>query len=162
MKEIPLTKGKVALVDDEDFEEVSKVTWYLVKIRNTCYAHGYVKPPSKKMEYMHRLILKTPEDMETDHINGNGLDNRKENLRVVTHRQNMQNIHIQTKSYSVVGDKKQGHRIAVPESTGIQKGDRFEFVPIPEGGTDFLPEGSLVYVPAPRPTSKREKKGVSG
>jgi hypothetical protein len=66
------------------------------------------------------------------------------------------------KSYSVVGDKKQGHRIAVPESTGIKKGDRFEFVPTPEGGTDFLPEGSLVYIPAPRPTSKREKKGVSG
>ena len=66
------------------------------------------------------------------------------------------------RSYSVVGDKKQGHRIAVPESTGIQKGDRFEFVPIPVGGTDFLPEGSLVYVPSPRPTSKRGKKGVSG
>ena len=54
---------------------------------------------------------------------------------------------MKTRSYSVVGDKKQGHRIAVPESTGIQKGDRFEFVPIPEGGTDFLPAGSLVYVP---------------
>ncbi len=52
--------------------------------------------------------------------------------------------------YRVQGDAKQGLRIAVPTETGIQKGDRFEFVPIPEGGTDFLPEGSLVYVPAPR------------
>ena len=163
MKEIPLTKGKVALVDDEDFEEVSKVTWYLVKIRNTCYAHGYVKPPSKKMEYMHRLILKTPEDMETDHINGNGLDNRKENLRVVTHRQNMQNIHIQTKSYSVVGDKKQGHRIAVPECANPEAGDRYNFFEyFDEGRTRHFPKGTLVYVPVPRPTSKREKKGVSG
>jgi hypothetical protein len=148
MKEIPLTKGKVALVDDEDFEEVSKVTWYLVKIRNTCYAHGYVKPPSKKMEYMNRLILKTPEDMETDHINGNGLDNRKENLRVVTHRQNMQNIHIQNKSYSVVGDRKQGFRIAVPTDTGVKKGDRYDCNHIKEDRVWFkLPRGSLVYVP---------------
>ena len=55
---------------------------------------------------------------------------------------------MKTRSYSVVGDKKQGHRIAVPESTGIQKGDRYDctFVPNRESGV-FLPAGSLVYVP---------------
>lgn len=70
---------------------------------------------------------------------------------------------MKTRSYSVVGDKKQGHRIAVPESTGIQTGDRFAFIPSNEIFPGMvLPVGSLVYVPAPRPTSKREKKGVSG
>jgi hypothetical protein len=67
------------------------------------------------------------------------------------------------RSYSVVGDKKQGHRIAVPECANPEKGDRFEFMEIIEGYEKVtLPVGSLVYVPAPRPTSKREKKGVSG
>ena len=127
MKEIPLAQGKVALVDDEDFEEMSKVTWHLVKSHNTCYAHGYIKHSSKKMVYMHRLILKTPEDMDTDHINGNGLDNRKENLRVVTHCENQRNIHnsdgtTKDKLYSVQGDAEQGLRIAVPTETGVKKG----------------------------------------
>jgi len=69
---------------------------------------------------------------------------------------------MKTKSYSVVGDKKQGHRIAVPESTEAQKGDRYVVYQIKEGGDYTLREGSLVYVPAPRPVCKREKKGVSG
>ncbi len=42
---------------------------------------------------MHAVIVGTPKGMQTDHINGNGLDNRRENLRVVTHRKNAQNRH---------------------------------------------------------------------
>ena len=71
---------------------------------------------------------------------------------------------MKNKSYSVVGDKKQGHRIAVPECANPEKGDRYEFMQYDcdDIGPVYLPKGSLVYVPAPRPTSKREKKGVSG
>ena len=69
---------------------------------------------------------------------------------------------MKNKSYSVVGDKKQGHRIAVPECANPKKGDRYDFEYFDEGRMKHLPKGSLVYVPAPRPTSKREKKGVSG
>lgn len=70
---------------------------------------------------------------------------------------------MKNKSYSVVGDKKQGHRIAVPECANPKKGDLYEFLEIIKGYEKVtLPVGSLVYVPAPRPTSKREKKGVSG
>ena len=69
---------------------------------------------------------------------------------------------MKNKSYSVVGDRKQGHRIAVPECANPERGDRYEFHPCDESGYAYLPIGSLVYVPAPRPTSKREKKGVSG
>jgi len=65
------------------------------------------------------------------------------------------------RSYSVVGDKKQGHRIAVPECANPKKGDHYDFHPCNEGGYAYLPIGSLVYVPAPRPVCKREKK-VSG
>ena len=71
---------------------------------------------------------------------------------------------MKNKSYSVVGDKKQGHRIAVPECANPEKGDRYEFCYIfvsEDIPAHKIPIGSLVYVPAPRPTSKREKKGVS-
>jgi regulator of RNase E activity RraB len=58
---------------------------------------------------------------------------------------------MKNKSYSVVGSKKQGHRIAVPESTGVQKGDRFFCIQIHKkmSITELLdiPEGSLLYVP---------------
>ena len=88
MKEIPLTQGKVALVDDEYFEELSKYKWF--------YAQGYAKTNYfinglRRSLPMHRYILKTPKGMETDHINLNKLDNRKINLRIATTKQNSQN-----------------------------------------------------------------------
>jgi hypothetical protein len=68
---------------------------------------------------------------------------------------------MKNKPYSVTGDKDNGFRIAVPTEIGVKKGDRYEFMEIIEGYEKVtLPVGSLVYVPAPRPTSKREKKGV--
>lgn len=96
MKEIPLTRGKVTLVDDEDFEELSKYKWFVSKHCNTFYAMRMAPRTNSKRHTikMHRIILKTSLGMETDHINGNGLDNRRENLRVVTHRKNGQNLHI--------------------------------------------------------------------
>jgi hypothetical protein len=67
------------------------------------------------------------------------------------------------KPYSVQGDAKGGFRVAVPTETGVKKGDRYDctFVPNRESGI-FLPAGSLIYVPAPDPTSKHEKKDVGG
>ena len=69
---------------------------------------------------------------------------------------------MKNKSYSVVGDKKQGHRIAVSESIRPKAGDRYDFYFYDREQEETIPEGSLLFVPAPRPTSKREKKGVSG
>jgi hypothetical protein len=92
MKEISLTKGKVTLVDDEDYIELSKYKWGLCSSsKNLFYAtrHDGQKPIA-----MHRVIMNTPKGMETDHINGNGLDNRRENLRIVTRRENQQNRHV--------------------------------------------------------------------
>lgn len=95
-KEISLTQGKVALVDDEDFDYLSQYKWCAHKGRNNIfYAVRNVR--NKKgatMFKMHSVIIGTPSGMDTDHINGDGLDNRKTNLRVVTRRQNIQNLHI--------------------------------------------------------------------
>lgn len=85
MKTIPLTQGKVALVDDEDFERLSRFKWQAAK-RNARY-YG-VRTADRKIIYMHREILSAPKGIEVDHENGNGLDNAKENLRLATKPQN--------------------------------------------------------------------------
>jgi hypothetical protein len=82
---IPLTQGKQTIVDDKDFELLSKFKW--------CYSVGYAarRDSRKSFILMHRVIIKTPNGMLTDHINGNGLDNRRSNLRICTKSQNMMN-----------------------------------------------------------------------
>lgn len=83
--EINITKGFKAIIDDSDFDLVSKYRWY--------YSNGYAKTDiggrkNKKRIYMHRLIMGNPIKKEVDHINNERLDNRKSNLRVVTKLQN--------------------------------------------------------------------------
>jgi hypothetical protein len=88
MKEIPLTKGMVAIVDDEDYAELSKYKWHY----SGKYARRYASVNGKRIYvWMHRVIAGTPDGMDTDHINGNKLDNRRANLRVCTRSQNMHN-----------------------------------------------------------------------
>lgn len=79
MKKIKLTQGKCALVDDKDFEWLSKYKWYAHKSDKRVYARAMI---SGKQKYMHRLIMNTPKGLDTDHINNNQLDNRRDNLRV--------------------------------------------------------------------------------
>lgn len=101
MKEIVLTKGQVALVDDEDFERLNSVKWHARKKRNTFYALRCITvgPNNKrKTQYMHQMLIECPEGMETDHVDGNGLNNQKDNLRIVTKRQNQQNRHCSKKT----------------------------------------------------------------
>ena len=89
---IPLTQGFYALVDGEDFEELSKHKWRVQKTGNTFYARRAVGIKDKQVAiYMHRFILNPPKRMETDHRNGNGLDNRRHNLRICTHAENLCN-----------------------------------------------------------------------
>ena len=74
MREIPLTRGKVAIVDDEDFERLNEHKWCFNKYATRC--------DKEKSMYMHREILGiTERTIFVDHINRDRLDNRKENLR---------------------------------------------------------------------------------
>ena len=95
MKTIQLTQGKEAFVDDEDFERINKHKWTVLKKSNTFYARRTINggSPSQRHIKMHREIMGlTPKDgLVVDHINGNGLDNRKRNLRICTQFQNMKN-----------------------------------------------------------------------
>ena len=94
MKEIILTQGKFALVDDDDFEKLSRLKWWAHKQPNSFYAGRMVTLENGKRTTLmmhHAIIGKAPSGMEVDHIDGNGLNNQKGNLRFVTRRQNMQN-----------------------------------------------------------------------
>lgn len=94
MKKIKLSKGKVALIDDEDFEYLSKYKWYANEDNKTgkYYAKRAIYINGKQVKIpMQRVILNAPFNMEIDHINGNTLDNRRTNLRICTHAQNCKN-----------------------------------------------------------------------
>lgn len=91
MRHIPLNKGMYAVVDDENYDDLSRFKWH--------FSAGYAKrvircdPRRKTVNIlMHRVVADVPEGMVTDHINGDTLDNRKANLRICTRSQNMCNI----------------------------------------------------------------------
>ncbi|KKM14674.1 hypothetical protein LCGC14_1703720, partial [marine sediment metagenome] len=92
MKRIPLTQGKFAIVDDDIFDYLSQWKWYAQKDRNTFYAlrNVVVKGKAKTIR-MHRQILNSKKGQQTDHLNGNGLDNRRCNLRICTRSQQAMN-----------------------------------------------------------------------
>ena len=87
-KLLPLTQDKFAIVDAQDLPRLSRYNWCVVKTDNTCYAVRYCK---RKQTFMHRLITSAPPHLVVDHINHNGLDNRKDNLRLCTRAQNALN-----------------------------------------------------------------------
>lgn len=92
--QIPLTKGKFAKVDLEDYAELIKYSWYATSAKNGNYAARDRTVTGRKIHiYMHRQILNALDtcEYEVDHINGDPLDNRKENLRLVEHKNNQKN-----------------------------------------------------------------------
>jgi hypothetical protein len=93
MKEIPLTQGKVALVDNEDFEYLNQWKWFYCKSRKTGYAKrsNGEKRPNQRQISMHRVIMNVPDDMQVDHIDHDGLNNQRRNLRNCTSTENKQN-----------------------------------------------------------------------
>jgi len=90
MKKIELTRGKFTLVDDDDYDKFNpNFSWWLFPGRGTDYA---ITIKSGKSLFLHRAIMNAPKGLQVDHINGNGLDNRKENLRLCTATQNKRNV----------------------------------------------------------------------
>lgn len=89
MKTIPLTKGKVALVSDCDYEYLSQFNWYL---NSEGYAIREIWNGGNRVRVrMHREILGVPDGMDTDHIDRNRLNNQRENLRTCNRSQNLAN-----------------------------------------------------------------------
>lgn len=107
MKEILLTQGKVALVDDRDYGYLMAWKWRASKQKNgDFYAkrRARVKPGEKQSSiYMHRVILAAPKDMLVDHRNTNTLDNRRKNLRLCSKSENAHNCGVRS-------DNTSGHR----------------------------------------------------
>ena len=92
---IPLTQGKFALVDEADCDLISNHKWWATKVGNVFYAGRTTKKAEGKKTtvYMHRVILDLKKGKQADHINGNGLDNRRSNLRLCANQQNQRNQH---------------------------------------------------------------------
>jgi len=95
MKEIKLTQGKAALVDDDMFDYLNQWKWRYLKGKHerTGYAvRNEGNRHNRKMIRMHVVIMKPPPGMEIDHVDLNGCNNQRYNLRICTHSQNQMNI----------------------------------------------------------------------
>ncbi len=97
MKYIELTQGFKAIVDDEDYDELVRYKW--------CYNNGYAVRNARIngksiIILMHRVVMKTPDELEVDHEDGNELNNQKYNLRNCLHAINNQNKKIYSNNTS--------------------------------------------------------------
>jgi hypothetical protein len=90
VKSIPLSQGFVAIVDDVDFDALAGFTWLAHRSRRTVYAHRwqYDANGARQRIIMHRVLLGAPSGVQVDHRNGDGLDNRRENLRLARNGEN--------------------------------------------------------------------------
>jgi hypothetical protein len=93
---VPLTRGLYATIDEEDLPLVTGRSWWALKTPNshTYYAMAWFGDREKKggrCRLMHSLILGAGPKQRIDHVNGDGLDNRRENIRFATHAQNIAN-----------------------------------------------------------------------
>jgi len=96
VKEIELTNGRVAFVDDEDFDRINQYRWYWKQGHGTISGYALrmssARHGRRRELRMHKEVLGLSGDQIADHINGNGLDNRKENLRICSKAENARNV----------------------------------------------------------------------
>jgi hypothetical protein len=88
---VPLTRGKFALVDDQDVELVRRYSWHWFEARNHAYTSTTDINGKQHGIGMHRIILDASPGQEIDHKNGDGLDNRRANIRFCTRAENLRN-----------------------------------------------------------------------
>ena len=102
MKEIPLSQGQIALVDEVDYNWLNQRKWHAIQpdSRYTFYATRTVRMSKgkRKREWMHRVILglQPSDKRQCHHHDGNGLNNQQSNLRVCTAMQNIQSARKRT------------------------------------------------------------------
>lgn len=113
MATIPLTQNKNAVVDECDLDALLAHTWYAVDVGGRWYAQSRI---DGRNVYMHRFLLAPPRGMVVDHANGDGLDNRRTNIRICTQGENLLNRganRTSTSIYKGVGwDKSRGKWMA--------------------------------------------------
>lgn len=89
---ISLSQGLEAIIDVADIALVDGRGWYAIKSRKTSYAMSKTRGGKPRhLIGMHRLVISAPDGAFVDHINGNGLDNRRSNLRLAEHQENLRN-----------------------------------------------------------------------
>ena len=106
MKEIKLTQGLNTQVDDKDFDRLNQFKWYAHKSRHVYYARRMSPTINRKRHTInmhHEILGKPPAGLVSDHIDGDGLKNLRNNLRFVTNRQNCQNRKHTTKTSQYPG-----------------------------------------------------------
>lgn len=96
MKKIKISSGYECILDDDDYDKFSKFNWFASKKRSGIYVYrsqryGIRKENKRLTIYLHREIMNAKKYDYVDHINGNTLDNRKQNLRICTNEQNLHN-----------------------------------------------------------------------
>lgn len=115
--------GKYALVDEEDFPILNRYRWnfWHGAVLRTFHEHGIVH-----VWYMHRIIMNPRSNKEVDHINGNPLDNRKENLRILTHQENLWNMKMRkTNKSGYVGVKEIKNRKGIRYKATLKINEKF-------------------------------------
>lgn len=92
---IPLTRGKFAIVDASDADAVNAYAWHAAERLGTTYAAcSSLRRSGGPVLYLHRLLMKPAEGQHVDHVNGDGLDCRRENMRLCTNAENRRNMRI--------------------------------------------------------------------
>lgn len=96
------TRGGRVLVDDDDLPTVEPYKWYVRRSGHTAYALTNVRTPEGRQTtlLMHRLLLDVGPGWHVDHANGDGLDNRRANIRPASSSQNQANQHALTRNTS--------------------------------------------------------------
>ncbi len=87
-KELKLIGGRTSFVDSNNYNQLAEMKWWCGGVNKHRYAYTII---NSKVVLLHRFLMTPQKDFEVDHINHNTLDNRKENLRIVTRSQNMMN-----------------------------------------------------------------------